>query len=296
MKLTEILHLCLVSKKSGTIHATTPTGEAILYLNNGEIVDARYADLSGEDAFYALSKEVDCECELKEEDIHVEKTIEHRTEYLLMEAARLIDESSKKPAQQAEHTDAAEEPPSRDIYDFELLYVTEADVVRHPVPEGRTTIGRARDCHIMLSNTTVSGHHAELINRNGTVVLSDLNSANGTYVNSLLIDRSQPIEVNDQVQVGACLFEFVEKGSSGTVTLSEKKTGMDLQDTRKLVIGTPKPGATSKPAVSEEFKTVQPVEGGSGESSGVPSAVWYLLIGLGIGAVLVFLIVILTNP
>jgi hypothetical protein len=67
MKLTEILHLCLVSQKTGVIDAKTPDGKGTLYLKAGEIVDARYLDLRGEEAFYRLSQEKDCECSLHEE-------------------------------------------------------------------------------------------------------------------------------------------------------------------------------------------------------------------------------------
>jgi pSer/pThr/pTyr-binding forkhead associated (FHA) protein len=293
MKLTEILHLCLVSQKTGVIDAKTPDGKGTLYLKAGEIVDARYLDLRGEEAFYRLSQEKDCECSLHEESVEVDKTIEHRTEYLLMEAARLIDEKGHPDSKGApEDKDSS---PSRDIYEYELLYVTESDPIRHPIPEGRTVIGRAKDCHIVLNNTTISGHHSEIINREGEIIVTDLNSSNGTYVNSVRVGRTQPVQVNDQIQVGACLFEFVRKGSSGTVTPRKMKTRMDLQDTRKFVLPEQQARTSLKPTVGQEFREVQPVNEPSESSAGLPSAVWYVLIGLGAGAILVILVVLLTG-
>lgn len=292
MKLTEILHLCLVSKKTGIIHAETPSGNATLFLKDGEIIDARYQDHAGEEAFYRLSEQDECQCSLHEEDVEVERKIKHRTEFLLMEAARLLDEKSTGRSGQEEEEEPA---PSGDVDNFELLYVTESEPIRHPIPEGRTLIGRARDCHIMLSNTTVSGRHAELINRDGKVVLTDLNSSNGTYVNSVRVSRSQPVQVNDQIQVGACLFEFIEKGSSGTLKPAARKTSVDLQDTRKFVLPGQQSHASLKPTVGKAFKEFQPVGENPDQASGMPGAMFYILIGLGAGAILILLVILLTR-
>ncbi len=294
MKLTEILHLCLVSRKTGVIHADTPSGDATLYLQEGEIIEAHYQGHNGEEAFYLLSRQNECTCSLNEKDIDVKKTIEHRTEYLLMEAARLIDEKNRGGKVDSSEDEEATSPP-RDIIEYELLYVTESDPIRHQVPEGRTVIGRARDCHVLLSNTTVSGHHAELINRDGEVILTDLNSSNGSYVNSVRVSRSQPVHVNDQIQVGACLFEFVEKGSTGTRKPRMSNTSVDLQDTRKFVLPEQQSHASLKPTVGKEFKEFQPVGEHDRRPSGIPPATLYILAGLGAGAILVLLTILLTR-
>ncbi|MCB9893322.1 MAG: FHA domain-containing protein [Planctomycetes bacterium] len=46
----------------------------------------------------------------------------------------------------------------------------------------RITIGRKPDNTLQIENKAVSGHHCELINRQGAYVLRDLGSSNGTYI------------------------------------------------------------------------------------------------------------------
>src|SRR6185436_11970445 len=45
------------------------------------------------------------------------------------------------------------------------------------------TIGRAPDNAVIIDNPAVSGHHARVFSESGAVILEDLNSTNGTFVN-----------------------------------------------------------------------------------------------------------------
>jgi len=45
------------------------------------------------------------------------------------------------------------------------------------------TIGRAPDNAVIIDNPAVSGHHARVYSESGAVILEDLDSTNGTYVN-----------------------------------------------------------------------------------------------------------------
>jgi len=47
----------------------------------------------------------------------------------------------------------------------------------------RTTIGRLDDNAIQLPEQSVSSHHCEVIIRGSEIVVKDLNSTNGTYIN-----------------------------------------------------------------------------------------------------------------
>jgi len=52
-----------------------------------------------------------------------------------------------------------------------------------PLGTGETSFGRAEESDVHLVAEEVSRHHAKIINRNGLMVLRDLDSLNGTYVN-----------------------------------------------------------------------------------------------------------------
>lgn len=65
----------------------------------------------------------------------------------------------------------------------------------------RTTLGRRPYNDIVIDNLAISGEHAVLHMIGGDVYLEDLNSTNGTYVNSSAI-KKQALENNDIVEVG----------------------------------------------------------------------------------------------
>jgi hypothetical protein len=65
-----------------------------------------------------------------------------------------------------------------------------------------TTIGRHPESDVFLDDVTVSRRHAEVRrDADGGLVLTDVGSLNGTYVNSERIDQAELSE-GDQVQVG----------------------------------------------------------------------------------------------
>ncbi len=64
-----------------------------------------------------------------------------------------------------------------------------------------TTIGRHPDSHVFLDDVTVSRRHAEVRRENGQLVVHDLGSLNGTYVQGERVD-DRVVENGDEVQVG----------------------------------------------------------------------------------------------
>src|SRR4030095_2216653 len=63
------------------------------------------------------------------------------------------------------------------------------------------TIGRAPDNAVIIDNPAVSGHHARVFSESGAVVLGDLNSTNGTFVNGQHT-RRRVLRAGDVLQVG----------------------------------------------------------------------------------------------
>jgi len=48
----------------------------------------------------------------------------------------------------------------------------------------RTTVGRLEDNTFQIADASVSSHHAEIILRGSEIVIRDLNSTNGTFINN----------------------------------------------------------------------------------------------------------------
>jgi len=53
----------------------------------------------------------------------------------------------------------------------------------HELKVDKTTIGRVEDNTFQISEPSVSSHHCEVLLRGSDVVVRDLNSTNGTYIN-----------------------------------------------------------------------------------------------------------------
>ena len=76
-------------------------------------------------------------------------------------------------------------------------------------PEEPQLIGRSSEA-LPLSDLTISRRHAELTPDNGRWFISDLASANGTFLNGRLITDRKALRIGDEVGCGATLFKFVE--------------------------------------------------------------------------------------
>ncbi|MBP86024.1 MAG: peptide-binding protein [Planctomycetaceae bacterium] len=81
------------------------------------------------------------------------------------------------------------------------------------VPVKRFLIGRADDCHMRPKSEAISRNHcAILINEDDDeVMLRDLNSRNGTYLNGERISSDMPLDSGDHLQLGRLEFEVVIK-------------------------------------------------------------------------------------
>jgi len=78
-------------------------------------------------------------------------------------------------------------------------------------PEGeRTTIGRSPDCEIFLDDVTVSRKHAVLLQRDGTFLVEDLGSLNGTFLNRRRIESGELAD-GDELQIGKYRLTFLLK-------------------------------------------------------------------------------------
>jgi len=77
------------------------------------------------------------------------------------------------------------------------------------VPPGGGTIGRSRDCDVVLDDTGISRRHAELRPGSRGWEVQDLGSTNGVLVNGRPIQGAQPLEPGDRLELGSTevLFE-----------------------------------------------------------------------------------------
>jgi hypothetical protein len=72
---------------------------------------------------------------------------------------------------------------------------------------GGATIGRG-DVEIVLEDTFASSRHARVDRQGNAVVLEDLGSTNGTFLNEELLRGPQPLHVGDRIRIGDSVFTF----------------------------------------------------------------------------------------
>lgn len=77
----------------------------------------------------------------------------------------------------------------------------------------RTTLGRRPYNDVVIDNLAVSGEHAALQMNGSEVVLEDLNSTNGTYVNGKAI-KKQALQNGDTIEVGKYKIKFVNEAEA----------------------------------------------------------------------------------
>jgi diguanylate cyclase (GGDEF)-like protein len=69
-------------------------------------------------------------------------------------------------------------------------------------------IGRSSKADIQIDQEAVSRNHCKLINTGKSIMLRDLGSTNGTYVNDELVDE-YVLRDGDLIKVGRCIFKFL---------------------------------------------------------------------------------------
>jgi pSer/pThr/pTyr-binding forkhead associated (FHA) protein len=60
----------------------------------------------------------------------------------------------------------------------------------HELKAERTTVGRVEDNTFQIPDSSVSSHHAEIILKGNEVIIKDLNSTNGTFINGQQITEA----------------------------------------------------------------------------------------------------------
>jgi hypothetical protein len=80
--------------------------------------------------------------------------------------------------------------------------------MEYDIGEG-AVMGRGEQAEIRLDDPFASSQHAKLTRQGGIVVLEDLGSTNGTYLNEEILAGPQPLHAGDRVRIGDSEFSYV---------------------------------------------------------------------------------------
>ena len=82
------------------------------------------------------------------------------------------------------------------------------DGKRLVVGPGGATLGRSRQCDVMVDDPNVSRTHAEIRPRGGSWVLSDLGSTNGSRLNGRRVAQPEVLKPGDEIELGTATLQF----------------------------------------------------------------------------------------
>jgi hypothetical protein len=82
--------------------------------------------------------------------------------------------------------------------------------MEYEVGEG-ATMGRGDQAEIRLEDPFASSRHARLTRQGAVIVLEDLGSTNGTYLNEELLDGPRPLHSGDRVRIGDSEFTYMDR-------------------------------------------------------------------------------------
>ena len=101
------------------------------------------------------------------------------------------------------------------------LVLVRSDGRQSEIPlKGRAVIGRQTDCQIRIPSSGISRHHCELNLADGKVLLRDMGSSNGTFVNRQKIQQTQ-LNAGDLIGLGDLVFVVRVDGSPATIDSEE---------------------------------------------------------------------------
>jgi pSer/pThr/pTyr-binding forkhead associated (FHA) protein len=78
------------------------------------------------------------------------------------------------------------------------------------VPTPKCIVGRGEDCQLRPKSDAISRQHCVLyVNKSGQLVIRDLKSKNGTFVNGERISEDRVLKLGDKIQFGPLAFEVL---------------------------------------------------------------------------------------
>jgi FHA domain len=74
--------------------------------------------------------------------------------------------------------------------------------------DGDVVLGRGERAEIRLQDPFASASHARVYEQGNSLVIEDLSSTNGTYLNEELLEAPRPLHPGDRVRIGDSEFAF----------------------------------------------------------------------------------------
>lgn len=114
----------------------------------------------------------------------------------------------------------------------------------------RTIFGRHPNCQVMLDNSSISRHHAQILENHGSYFLEDLRSRNGTQLNDTAVRGRMELHDADQIQLCDYVFQFLAHPPRSLTAEPTQNFAKPSGLLRSLHPRETKKGHTSTPVIS----------------------------------------------
>ena len=117
--------------------------------------------------------------------------------------------------------------PDRDAVTYTLEYADGTTEQHRKLQPGKTVIGRSASCDLVINDTSVSRRHAEVAVADGSCVVRDLDSRNGTYVNGEQI-AERVLRDGDRMMIGEIQLKVRAAASDNIILTDDDAAAMNL--------------------------------------------------------------------
>jgi phosphoserine phosphatase RsbU/P len=111
-----------------------------------------------------------------------------------------------------------------------IVLLKDGQVFPHELKTFPARLGRHPDCDVQLDSNQVSRFHAQLVRVDDQILLEDLGSGNGSFLNGKQLEKnhSQPLKHGDRIKLGPIKLRFEDEcGMTDTLGMT---FGIDLND------------------------------------------------------------------
>ncbi len=127
--------------------------------------------------------------------------------------------------------------------------------VVYRIRPGKNTLGRQPDNDVIITDESASRRHCEIYSQDNNLVITDLNSTNGTFVNRQRLIQPLLLRSGDQIRIGQQVANIAYKGDkNGTELVSAMLKTRPL--TRELLLASVDQHAVLLYEVSSRLNTI----------------------------------------
>jgi hypothetical protein len=212
MKFADHLQMCCLSGRTGSLSTSCNGSRGEVFMVGGRVVHASLRGSEGEAALYEMLQFPGDSSHFEDGAMPPRQSVTHTLEHILLEAARRSDEK----LMQAEETPAPipeSSGASVPVAPWGIL-ISLSDPTARPFVLNRTvmTLGRDLSSDICILVPSVSKNHCRIEYEDGRIVLTDLNSSNGTFINGVQIRQSE-VHFGEMLQAGASFLRLDPPGA-----------------------------------------------------------------------------------